>query len=148
MLYFDIHYLPAYAAALGVLSHWTYFIHGEHHMRAPLYGCLFLGAIPALYLLESNIHKNDTSQVSQAGLEVFFILGAYLLSLFTSMSAYRIFFHSLKRHPGPLGARVSKLWHTWQVRHAENHLVLDKLHHKYGKFVRTGKIFHDCRNPF
>lgn len=133
MLGFNL--LPAWAAVLGLLSHWTYFIHGEHHLKAPLYACLFLTLLLPLYLLESCLHKNDISHPFKAVLEV---LAAYLIALFASITVYRLVFHRLHRFPGPLGAQISKLWHTWQVRHANNHQVLDKLYHEYGTFVRTG----------
>jgi len=104
-------------------------------MWAPVYGFLLVAVIPPLYLLEFKIHKDDASQAAYSVLEV---LAAYLLPLFTSIIAYRLFFHRLRHFPGPIGARISKLWHTWQVREAKNHLVLDKLYHEYGTFVRTG----------
>ncbi|KUJ12976.1 cytochrome P450 [Mollisia scopiformis] len=131
----DIIPLPIWAACLGLLSHWLYFIRGEHHMQAPLYGCLFLGTSAIVYYFELQLHDHDIflAIAAEAQLEA-----AYLLALFTSMTGYRLFFHPLRHFPGPLGARISKIWHVWHVRHAQNHLVLDKLHHEYGTFVRTG----------
>lgn len=132
-----MHPFSALAAVFGIMSHWGYFIHGEYHMWAPVYGFLLVAVIPPLYLLEFKIHKDDASQAAYSVLEV---LAAYLLPLFTSIIAYRLFFHRLRHFPGPIGARISKLWHTWQVREAKNHLVLDKLYHEYGTFVRTGNL--------
>ncbi|CZR59340.1 related to pisatin demethylase cytochrome P450 [Phialocephala subalpina] len=123
------------AIAIGFLSHWTYFIHGEHHMQAPLYGCILLASIPILYFLELKLHTHVPSQAIKGGLQ---IMAAYLLALFTSITVYRLFFHHLRHFTGPVGARVSKIWHTWYVRHSQNHLVLDRLYREYGTFVRTG----------
>ncbi|KAF8849089.1 cytochrome P450 [Acephala macrosclerotiorum] len=104
-------------------------------MQAPLYGCLFLVSIPALYFLELNLYSNDHSQAIRTGLQT---IAGYLLALFISMTVYRVFFHRLRHFKGPLGARISKIWHTWHVRHSQNHLVLDRLYREYGTFVRTG----------
>lgn len=45
------------AAILGPLSHWKYIIHGEHHMMAPVSGCLFIALLPILYLLKLQVHE-------------------------------------------------------------------------------------------
>ncbi|CAH0051225.1 unnamed protein product, partial [Clonostachys solani] len=72
-------------------------------------------------------------------------IAAYLFGLLASMTVYRLFFHRLRSFPGPRLAAVTKLWHMWKCRTAQNHLVLDSLRH-YGPFVRTGPseitIFH------
>jgi tryprostatin B 6-hydroxylase len=136
MLYLQANSLPIWAAILGLLSHWTYFIHGEHHMQAQLYFCIFVASIPVIYYVELRLHNYDSSDVIRAETEVF---GAFLLSLFASMTIYRLFFHRLRHFKGPLGARISKIWHVWHVRHSQNHLVLDNLQQKYGTFVRTGE---------
>lgn len=106
-------------------------------MQAPLYGCILLALIPGLYLFELPRWNYDSVQSLIAAMEV---TAAYLVTLFTSMTAYRLFFHRLRRFPGPFGARVSKIWHAWQVRSSENHLVMDKIYHQYGTFARTGEI--------
>lgn len=55
------------------------------------------------------------------------------------MTIYRLFFHPLRRFPGPVLARVSKLWHVFHCINSRNYLLLDKLHLQYGEFVRTGE---------
>jgi tryprostatin B 6-hydroxylase len=130
--------LPTWAAVLGFLTHWTYFIHGEHHMQAPVYACLLVAGSVAIYALQLPRHSYNSTEATKAGLQV---VATYLGVLFTSMTVYRLFFHRLRRFPGPLGARISKIWHVWQVRGAQNHLVLDKIYHQYGTFVRTGQMY-------
>ena len=66
------------------------------------------------------------------------ILG-YLFALFASIAARRLFFHRLQSFPGPILAKVSKLWHLYHCLDSRNHLVLDDLHNRYGDFVRTGQ---------
>ena len=64
---------------------------------------------------------------------------AYTLTLFTSITIYRVYFHRLHSIPGPFPARVSKLWHVYHARHSLNHQLILRLHKEYGPFVRIGK---------
>ncbi|KAJ5716177.1 hypothetical protein N7493_008088 [Penicillium malachiteum] len=109
--------------AVGVTCHLTLFIHHEWHLRAPDLLCyhLVVFAVVGVILKEG----------------LWMILG-YLISLFSSIIIYRIFFHRLKHFPGPVGARITKIWHTWKLLHQQNHLLLTDLHNQYGNFVRTG----------
>lgn len=61
-----------------------------------------------------------------------------LAGLFGSVCIYRIYFHRLRKFPGPQVAAFSKPWHAWACRDSRNHLVLDSLHQQYGTFVRAG----------
>lgn len=138
MVLWAINSPPTWAAVLGLLSHWAYFIHGEHHMQAPIYGSLFLVSIPLMYLVELYFSGYRSFQIIKLFTET---ISPYLLSLFLSIIVYRLFFHRLREFPGPLGARVSKLWHAWYARTSQNHLLLDRLCRDYGTFVRTGQIY-------
>lgn len=64
---------------------------------------------------------------------------SFAYGLLGSVLAYRVFFHRLRRFPGPLGARLSRFY---ALRHAarnrQMHLVLERLHEEYGDFVRVG----------
>lgn len=91
MLQFNSHPLAIWATGLGLLSHWSYFIHGEHHMKAPVYGCLFVALLPFLYILELHVHKNASLAV-QDEVE---LVAAFIASLFSSMIMYRVFFYHL-----------------------------------------------------
>lgn len=110
-------------AALGLAIHQGLFIHGEWHVEAPQIVAYHLVYIAALSLMLTDAH---------------WIVTGYLLAMFSSIVIYRIFFHRLKNFPGPLWARITKLWHAWKARHRQNYLLLTKLHHEYGDFVRTG----------
>lgn len=129
--------LLAAGALSGLVIHHGLFIHGEWHIQAPnivrCYGSVFLFALAGgLYYQASPLH------VWFDGLLLAFL--AHVVSLLSSIITYRVFFHRLTREdfPGPLPARITKLWHVWQARGSKNFLVLDRLNAKYGDFVRTG----------
>lgn len=61
-----------------------------------------------------------------------------LLGLFGSLLIYRLFFHPLRRFPGPFGAKVTSLWLTTKVTNHDAHKVSLELYRKYGPFVRVG----------
>lgn len=134
--------LHAYLAGAGVLTgvaiHHGLFIHGEWHIYAPdivrSYGSIFACIGVARFYF--------------AGTEIGDVFGAlalasvgHVLGIFTSILVYRIFFHRLNKTniPGPFWARISKLWHVWHARDSKNHVFMDKLHEKYGDFIRTGE---------
>ncbi|KAI1109696.1 cytochrome P450 [Nemania sp. NC0429] len=127
-------YSPLVAAALGVLSHVTIFIRGEWHMYGSLLGRTFVTAAFALSCVEI-LHHGNLSIATRATVN---IIGSYLLSLFVSIAVYRIWFHRLRRFPGPRLASVTKLWHVWKCRKGDNHLVLEDLAKRYGPIIRTG----------
>jgi hypothetical protein len=132
-----VHQMCAYAAAAGALSHWTYFIHGEHHVQAPhLLGISM--ASPILICL--GIWKFTSLDAPQAAILAAKLVGSYSTALWSSILLYRVFFHRLRAFPGPWMAKTSKLWHVWKLApRSDNFRQLDKLHREYGDYVRTGK---------
>ncbi|KAI0086977.1 cytochrome P450 [Irpex rosettiformis] len=60
-------------------------------------------------------------------------------TLITSIVLYRLSpFHPLARYPGPIQAKISKLWTTWIVSQGRQHLYIEQLHLQYGDIVRIG----------
>jgi D-serine deaminase-like pyridoxal phosphate-dependent protein len=63
----------------------------------------------------------------------------YLLTLGASITAYRLSpFHPLAKYPGPVLARVSRLWAAQGVIRGYQHLESHELFARYGDVVRTG----------
>ena len=123
------------AAILGLLSHNCLFIYGEWHMQAPL----LLKACFILSLLIFLVHMTYLECNTLISLRFTFVCFCiYNFTLFTSISVYRQFFHRLRNFPGPHLARITKFWHVYHCLNSQNHLLLDDLHNKYGRFVRTG----------
>lgn len=125
------------AVAAGCISHWTYFIHGEHHTNAPNLVQLAI-ILPTLFFL--GIQHYTKSTWFQAATITGRVVFSFYTSLWTSIIVYRIFFHPLRKFSGPFMFKVSKLWHVYKLAPgSDNYLQLDKLHKQYGDFVRTGK---------
>ena len=125
------------AAAAGILSHLLVFIRNEHHIQAPLLFRLY--SLLSLFLFVGEARIWDLNQSGQAAKTSALLVLSYGVSLFISIAVYRLFFHRLRKFPGPVGARVSKFWHVGKLLGRPNFKVLDELHQQYGDFVRTGE---------
>ena len=61
-------------------------------------------------------------------------------TLLASISIYRLLFHRCRRFPGPFAARLSKFYAaSLAAKDVQYYKELEKLHHLYGDFVRTGE---------
>jgi hypothetical protein len=123
------------AVVAGLVAHHGAFIHGEWHLRIRN---VVSGHIALAFLILCILNPFfDT--LKDAVQSLFIFSGSYLVSLFTSISIYRLFFHPLRKFPGPRLAALTKFWHVYQARNSTNYLVMQDMHSKYGTFVRTGK---------
>ena len=67
------------------------------------------------------------------------IAGTYFSTLASVTVAYRLSpWHPLAEYPGPLLWRVTSMFLTFVSLKGKRHFVLDKLHKKYGPFLRIG----------
>lgn len=124
------------AAVLGLLSHWLYFIRGEHHLHALLFFKLFfwLPVVSCLVLvLGLRMPISDAVPLTVS------LAASYLGGLWTSILIYRVFFHPLHHFPGPRLAKTSKLYHVSKLGKMDNFRKLAGWHQTYGDFVRIGK---------
>lgn len=127
-----------FAALLGFISHHLIFIRGEHHEEGPLWLRLYLLVSAMLFVGQMVIGH---AQVQEAAVAVSWVMTSFSASLFTSILVYRIFFHRLRSFPGPFLAKTTKFWHVSKVaRNSDNFRQLDNLYHRYGDFVRTGRL--------
>lgn len=128
----------ALGVVCGVSAHHGIFIKGEWHTRAPGVLLSHAWAFVSVWILGDYTKDTELGFVFRG---LVLMSQGYLPGLFVSIVVYRLLFHRLSKagFPGPLYARVTKLWHVWACRDSRNHMVLDRLRIKYGDFVRTGK---------
>lgn len=62
----------------------------------------------------------------------------YWITLSLSIAIYRVFLHPLRRFPGPLICKLTKLKHFQVSLAGKSHLWVQGLHQKYGDIVRVG----------
>ena len=122
----------------GVATHLLYFIRGEHHLHPlrPLGSYVLL--LLCLWIADFIASENGLAEILCWALRA---VSTHLTGLSMSIVIYRAYFHRLRHFPGPPLARISKGWLLWQnVKSQQAYLELEKLHGRYGKFVRIGTI--------
>ena len=124
------------AAISGFLSHLLYFSRGEsdYHALAIAKSVVFLLTSLAVYHLAA--YGLSASCLAHFVLTV----SAFLVSLFSSVLIFRLFFHNLRDFPGPFWAKVSKLYAVYMARNGIYISEMNRLHSEYGPFVRIGKL--------
>lgn len=77
--------------------------------------------------------------VGDATIKTTLFAAAFNTGILSSMVVYRLFFHRCRSFPGPVMARISHFYTTYPFqKHWKYYQELEKLHAKYGYFVRTG----------
>ncbi|KAI5803281.1 cytochrome P450 [Peziza echinospora] len=57
---------------------------------------------------------------------------------FTTLIVYRLYLHPLAKYPGPFLAKITPMHASWHAYKGDRHLLLYRLHKKYGPIVRWG----------
>jgi hypothetical protein len=84
--------------------------------------------------------RTVTYHFSNVVLAAAFTYTVYLSTLVICTVAYRLSpFHPLAKYPGPVAAKVTKLWAFRLARTGMPHKCYTALHRKYGDVVRVGK---------
>jgi tryprostatin B 6-hydroxylase len=121
------------ALATGLLAHAFYFVKGDHTHRALQIIIFHLIAGFSIYAVLVIFHGMTTGFLLAT--EVCLI---YISALYTSIVVYRLQFHPLASIPGPVAAKVTKLYGPWIARNGRMHLEHTKLADEYGDIVRIG----------
>lgn len=126
--------LCALAALTGAVAHALYFVRGYHDHYALVTG----GSHAAVGALLAVVAVVQCGLVS--GLRLTVVLSAcYLGALFASIAVYRLFLHPLAHFPGPVAARLTKLYGPWIARNGRMHWEHSRLIAEYGPIVRIGE---------
>ncbi|KAK8860003.1 cytochrome P450 [Apiospora arundinis] len=121
---------------------------GTHHLirpyeidSYPISICsAYLASLTAVFVgYYSQVFADSSLDAGDAILNTFALACAFNTGLFTSILVYRAFFHRLHHFPGPFPAKLTRFY---AARAAANglqmHMATQKMHEKYGDFVRTG----------
>jgi len=125
------------ALTAGVLSHTLYFIRGYHDTSA--FG-IFLFHVFAFFATCLTCIFISQEGLLSGMMSATLIFSVYLGSLFSSIAIYRIFFHPLRRFPGPLAAKLTKFYGPYLAWKGQLHLEQNKLFEIYGDVVRIGEF--------
>lgn len=133
------------ATLAGVLSHAVWFSRGEHLIYAPRY---FVTVLFGPSIVATGLWYYLDFSGLQAALYAAVGATCFLASLFSSIAVYRLYFHPLRKFPGPSGARLSQFDHVRNVSATCNNFkYLDELHAQYGEFVRVGPNLLSIADP-
>lgn len=122
------------AICVGFLSHWYWFVRGEHDNYAGNYVRYYLVAFTVLVLT----HLNELPLLQSLAASTI-IAVSNLSALTVSILTYRLVLSPIRHIPGPFLLKCSKIYHFWNIRALDNFRFLNKLHQKYGNVVRTGQ---------
>ncbi|OQD63156.1 hypothetical protein PENPOL_c010G08693 [Penicillium polonicum] len=119
----------------GVFSHLAFFRIGEHHLYGMRYALTAVGSLTFSIFLHSQLSDRLIleSVIWSSSLSGFYVAGIY-----ASLVVYRCIFHPLRNIPGPLGCRISSSWFTTHLVKQDAFRQLEKLHSRYGPFLRIG----------
>ncbi|KAJ0425150.1 cytochrome P450 [Aspergillus carlsbadensis] len=121
-------------AVLGLTSH-TFFIRYSDVDR--LVGKCFL---PYIYIQTACWLWLCIQERSLFAPALFITLAnaSFWTPLLASITIYRIYFHALRKYPGPSAARFTSWWGVWKLARGANRYQLhDELHRQYGDIVRV-----------
>jgi cytochrome P450 family 628 len=134
-----------YLAFAGAFSHLLYFRNGEHLRASPTY---VVCAVTAPTLIWSYLLYGHATSWTQACVQATVYYLSFMAGLFGSIGAYRAFFHPLRQYPGPFMARITQFWLPYNVsERADSAWFIDRLHRKYGEYVRIGPNLLSIADP-
>lgn len=85
------------------------------------------------------LHLNHALHSTDSFIRTLAIACSFNTGLFASILIYRGRFHRLHRFPGPLLAKLSRLYALKNAALTKkSHIALQRLHGEYGDFVRVG----------
>lgn len=100
-------------AAAGVANHLFCFIHGDHNPYAHRW---ITRSLTAIALLGCAVFCLTRFRAIPTAVITSLFPVSFFTALFTSISLYRLFFHSFGRFPGPFWARLSNLYHAYVIQ--------------------------------
>lgn len=133
----DISSLGVSVVGLGVVSHVSIFriLPVEEYLFGIL--SLALGAVLIICLAYLFVTGLSTPQVLT---RVTLIVFSFNVGLVSSIGIYRLFFHRVRRFPGPVLSKLSRFYDAYLAgKDVQYNVEIEKLHETYGDFIRTGQ---------
>lgn len=116
----------------GVLTHNLIFRHGEWDVASPRLVLVYLSTL-LVTLLAVTPHSYESFK------EITAYFSCHIAGIYGSMLIYRAYFHRLDNFPGPFWARLTNFYVTrLTTRRLQLYQEVEKLHEKYGDYVRLG----------
>ncbi|KAE8137385.1 cytochrome P450 monooxygenase [Aspergillus pseudotamarii] len=129
--------LPLIATLSGVSLHTFLYRLGEWDTTSMLlvqiHTLIFVGGNLALHF---SLLRWNGLELSPAAFSS--LCGYHLLGVYCSMLVYRLFFHRLRRFPGPFFGRLTNFYATTLSINLQKPIEVQKLHRKYGDYIRLG----------
>ncbi|KAK8107523.1 cytochrome P450 [Apiospora kogelbergensis] len=127
--------LMASAAALGAILHLTLLL--PYEVEQFMY--TLLGGLLASWTGYFFFQIVLGFSVLSSAFRVLLVSSAFNAGIFVSIGFYRLFFHRLRRFPGPLLAKLTKFFSvSLAVKTVQYHKDVARMHDEYGDFIRTG----------
>lgn len=138
----------ATSCALGVITHLAVSRHNGVELDAHPWKLLvftYLGYLASMLYYNLSILKLEVlSALSQVAISA----TLFNTGFFTSLVVYRLFFHRLRKFPGPKLAAVSQFYSmSLAAKDMKLCIEIQKLHQQYGDIVRIGKCTLIKRRP-
>lgn len=142
----DIVSLPLAAAALAVGFHLAIIPYEIDFQIKRLFG-LYLAAVGSLFYLlyRQKQHRGESEGESEGGglssaaATTAWAATVFNTSLALSIFVHRVFLHRTGKFPGPFWAKVSRFYAVHLTfGKLQYYKEIERLHHQYGDFVRTG----------
>lgn len=128
--------LVASAAVLGAILHLTILL--PYEVESFMYRLLggLLASWAGYFFFQIVLGFSVLSSASR----VLLVSSAFNVGIFVSIGIYRLFFHRLRRFPGPIPARLTKFFSaSLAAKTVQYHKDVARMHDEYGDFIRTGE---------
>jgi hypothetical protein len=129
-----LYQLPSLSSIVsGFALHLLILRHGEWDQSAPVIVSWYLAIVVVGLVLPS------VTQLHLGAGPVFQFLTCHLAGLFSSIIIYRVFFHRLRKFPGPTIAGITAFYASYlSAKKFHKFKEIEILHQQYGDYVRVG----------
>ena len=123
------------AALLGIIFHLSII---KIEFELVMYHFMALSTLSFFGLTYTFINSGSCSLLEAFAKSSLFFT-AFNVGLFASIVIHRLFFHRIRKFPGPVGMKLSRFYAAYlNAKNYRFYKELENMHNTYGDFVRTG----------